>query len=456
VRFHPGPARRRRVTTGAVAAAVVLFCGVAVLAATASPAHAFNQEVTRKAKVTRLKAFAKRFGTAPQLLVLGSSRSMRADPAQLRKALGVKGFNAAVSSGTITDAYAFFSYTKRRYPAAKPAVLWFLDVEVFRLSGYQPYLLSVSELVKCLPAGGPGGAPRPHSLPASLAMGGVNGGRTVAPRFHADGLMTFWWHDVQRAAGRGTMAGVRFNQGTYGAIYARHGWKGLTGSAKWFTARIIKEANEMGVTPVIVMTPYHPVLRRHLAALGWTRAYKQVRGFLRQLKKRYELRVVDLTSLRSFGGWANGFYDGVHPRPPMMRAMLNRVVKRAGAYLKPGSPAPSPAARAEDTRAAAASASTADVATSKEPTSPPDTPATSPSATATLPPIELGLAEQFIVEEHAAGSREAGGPIPSPPALSPDAGAAAVPGVAASQPDVPLGPPSALPCAWPTPPALPI
>jgi hypothetical protein len=437
----------------------VLFCGAAVLAAAAPPAHAFNQEVTRKAKVTRLKAFAKRFGTAPQLLILGSSRSMRADPAQLRKALGVKGFNAAVSSGTITDAYAFFRYTKRRYPAAKPAVLWFLDVEVFRLSGYQPYLLSVPELVKCLPSSGPGVAPRPHSLPASLAMGGVNGGRTVAPRFHADGLMTFWWHDVQRAAGRGTMAGVRFNQGTYGAMYARHGWKGLTGSAKWFAARIVKEANEMGVTPVIVLTPYHPVLRRHLAALGWTRAYKQVRGFLRQLKKRHELRIVDLTSLRSFGGWPNGFYDGVHPRRPMMRVMVNRVVKRAGAYLKPGpiGPAPSPpSATAGNTRAVAASGSPADVATPADPTSPSDRPATSPSATATLPPMELELAEQFVVEEHPAEGALAGGPILAPPALPPDAAAAAVPGVAAPQPDVPLGPPSALPCAWPTPPALPI
>jgi hypothetical protein len=436
----------------------VLLCGAAALAAAAPPAHAFNQEVTRKAKVTRLKAFAKRFGTAPQLLILGSSRSMRADPAQLRKALGVKGFNAAVSSGTITDAYAFFRFTKRRYPAAQPAVLWFLDVEVFRLSGYQPYLLSVPELVKCLPAGDPGGAPRPHSLPAALAGGGVNGGRTVAPRFHADGLMTFWWHDVQRAAGRGTMAGVRFNQGTYGAIYARHGWKGLTGSAKWFAARIVKEANEMGVTPVIVLTPYHPVLRRHLAALGWTRAYRQVRGFLRQLKKRYDLRIVDLTSLRSFGGWPNGFYDGVHPRRPMMRAMLNRVVKRAGEYLKPGSPAPSPSpsATAGDTRAAATSASTSAAATPPGPTSPPGGLTTSPSATATLPPIELELAEQLAGEEHSAEGAWAGGPIPAPPALPREAGAAAVPGVVAPQPDVRLGPPSALPCAWPAPPALPI
>jgi hypothetical protein len=320
----------------AAGALAVLACGAGLMIAAAPPAQAFNQEITRQAKVSRLKAFERRFGTVPQLLILGSSRAMRADPAQLRKVLGVRGLNVSVSSGTVPDAYAFLELTKRRYPSARPAVLWFLDVEVLRLSGYHPYLLSVPPLVRCLPKGGQGRpSARPHSLPWDLARGGARGGRVVQPRFHADGVMTFWWHDLQRAAGRGTMAGVRYQRVGYSAIYNGRGWSGLTGSAKWFATEIVRQANKMGVTPVIVLTPYHPALRRYIAGRGWNRAYRQVRRFLRRLDQRFDLRLVDLTSLRSFGGWPNGFYDGVHPRPSMMRAMMRRIIRKARPYLSP-------------------------------------------------------------------------------------------------------------------------
>jgi hypothetical protein len=458
-------ARRRHARAGvcglAVTVLALLACGGGLLAA--PPAHAFNQEITRRAKVAKLKAFERRFGTPPQLLILGSSRAMRADPAQLRKALGVKGFNASVSSGTIPDAYAFLELTKRRYPEARPAVLWLLDIEVLRLSGYQPYLLSVPPLVRCLPKGGPGRpAARPHSLPWDLAQGNARGGRVVRPRFHADGLMTFWWHDLQRAAGRGTMAGVRYQEGGYASIYANHGWSGLTGSAKWFATEIVKQANAMGVTPVIVLTPYHPELRRFIAGRGWNTAYRQVRRFLRQLDERFDLRLVDLTSLSSFGGWPNGFYDGVHPRQPMMRAMLRRVIRKARPYLTPG--VPPPPAPSPTTAAAGRSRATAAIAEAEPAglqSSSPPVPAVVPEAHAVLPPelareAAADLPEPLITLLPGA----AGQPEPRSGA-APDGVAAAEAGLAGAddvqidrEPRPWLGAPSALPSAWPTPPTI--
>lgn len=333
-RISAGSRARRRAAAGLLP----LLCLLAVSALAPVTAEAGPQEVTRAAKVRLLKHFSSVYHTAPQLLVLGSSRAMRADPRVLRKLLGLKGFNASVSSGSIPDAYAFYALTRHVYPRSRPAVLWFLDVEALRLGGYHPYLLSVPSLRRWLPK-----LPVPAARVSAqaLAGGATPGGGVVRPRWHPDGLLTYWWHDWQRARGRTTRAAVRWHMGTYGSIY-KAGYRSLNGRAKWFVTRIVSEANAMGVTPVIVLTPYHPRLRAHLAGLGWQKAYRLVRRFLRRLDARHQIKLLDLTYLRSFRGWPQGFYDGVHPRAAMMRRILTTIASRAGGLLRPPEASPSP------------------------------------------------------------------------------------------------------------------
>ena len=71
---------------------------------------------------------------------------MRADPAALRKALHVRAFNAAVSSGSALDAYAFTKLAARDYPGSRSALVWFVDIETLRLGADQPYVRSVPAL----------------------------------------------------------------------------------------------------------------------------------------------------------------------------------------------------------------------------------------------------------------------------------------------------------------------
>jgi hypothetical protein len=332
------PSKRQRPHTHArvlLAGLLLLACLFAVQCYAPFPAHARPQEVTRAAKVRLLTHFSRVYHSAPQLMVLGSSRAMRADPAVLRRLIHVKAFNASVSSGTIPDSYAFLALDRHLYPGSRPTVLWFLDVEVLRLKGYHPYLRSVPKLRRWLPR-----LKTPAvTVSAQAAAGGSVNGGVVRPRWHPDGLLTYWWHDWQRSHGRTTAAAVRWHMGTYGSIY-RGGYRRLSGSAKWFATQIVREANARGVTPVIVLTPYHPRLRSYLAGLGWTRAYRQVRRFLGRLGSRYDLKLIDLTYLASFGGWPDGFYDGVHPRAAMMRQMLRVIAHRAGALLRPAAPSP--------------------------------------------------------------------------------------------------------------------
>jgi len=290
----------------------------------------------------------------------------------------------------------------------------------------------------------------------------------MRPRFHADGVMVRWWHAVQWESGRTTMAGVRFQKQGYGTIYTGHGWRGPSGSAKWFTAEIVRQANAMGITPVFVLTPYHPELRRYFAGRGWTKAYHRVRRYLQRLAERYDMRLLDLTSLKSFGGWPGGFYDGVHPRKRMMRVIVRHVIRKAGRYLVPGaSPLPTASSTAALTTAVVGAPGAEDVAGAvREPRAALPTALAkridSPIATAFPVGVDLGhgaSAGREVGYGHA-GSRPgdaADRPTAAASAAGP-AGGRAPAGVGASQESVKawVGAPSIMPAAWPAPPPIPV
>ena len=330
-----GPAMSARHALLACRVLVALLVSVFCLAAS-ERALAGPQEVTRHAKVELLRSFGRTFGGPSQLLILGSSRAMRADPAVWKKTLHVRAFNAAVSSGTALDAYAFTRLLASDYPDARCAVVWFLDIETMRLGADPPYVRSVPALRRFLPRAA---LRKPHGTSRvsrrDLAGGALPGHSTMRPHLRANGALVWWWHDWQRAHGRTTANGVRFQMRQYAQIYGGAGSYHISGSAKWYVAQIIKDANRRAVVPVIVLPPYHPALRRYVSGRGWKQAYAQVRRFLTGLEKRYDLRLLDLTSLSSFGGWPTGFYDGVHPRAALMRSILRTVAARERGYLQP-------------------------------------------------------------------------------------------------------------------------
>jgi hypothetical protein len=326
------PAARRGLSPGACL--LLALVSAAFLAAT-DRAAAAPQEVTRHAKVELLGSFGRTFGGPPRLLILGSSRAMRADPAVWSKTLHTRVFNAAVSSGSAMDAYAFTRLAERDYPGSASAVVWFLDIETLRLGANQPYVRSVPALRRLLPHGVPGESRYVSASARALAGGAVPGHSSMPPRLRANGVLVTWWHDWQRAHGRTTSRGVREQIQQYSQIYTGKAGYRISGSSRWYATQIVMDANRSGVVPVIVLTPYHPALRRYISGRGWLQAHARVIHFLRDLGKRYRLRVLDLTSLKSFGGWPGGFYDGVHPRPSLMRSILRTVVLREHAYLQP-------------------------------------------------------------------------------------------------------------------------
>jgi hypothetical protein len=83
-----------------------------------------------------------------------------------------------------------------------------------------------------------------------------------------------------------------------------------------------------------VLTPYQPRLLTALKRVGWNARHRQVLAYLHLLQGRYQFVVLDLSTVASFGGNPDGFYDGVHMLVPNMQRLLTAVLARSGAALR--------------------------------------------------------------------------------------------------------------------------
>jgi hypothetical protein len=327
----------RRLIPGIAALAVVALS----VAAAWPQAAAASPEATRTEKIRLLDKAAQ----APQLLVLGSSRAMRVDPILLGRLTGLRGFNAAVSSGTCADTWCLLHLVADRFPAAPtPRVLWVLDVEQFRARGIHPWLLSVPRLTQYIPAqflsaaGSPSSAGTsaadglvvvpPPARPATQAAAGYGYRRVYA----ANGFLR-WAPDDFKAAHGWTLAdGIADSVQKYRGIYPR-GFKAVGGMPSWFVRESIALLNREGVRPVIVLSPYQPQLLSFIVGRGWPRRHQQVLDFFASLRPSCDFVLLDMTRLSSFVGRPAQFYDGTHGRVALLNGLVRAVVRRAGSAL---------------------------------------------------------------------------------------------------------------------------
>jgi hypothetical protein len=277
-------------------------------------------------------ALVERLRTAPKLLVFGSSRALKIDPAYLERKLGQPGFNAAVSDGRPEDAWAFLNLLHARFPASRPHYLWLVDVEAFRPTAGAG-VLDTPALARYLPSG-VRWRRRLSGLLALLSWSEAHASWRVltgpAPKlastvFAPDGFRRYDVHDAAFAHGA-TLAGqLRASEALYAGVYSRY--RRLDpGQERWFE-RTLAKMDAWGEPPLVVLTPVQPQMRRTLAPLGWSARRRQVLSFLAGLHARYRFRVVDMTDLASFGGSPRGFYDGFHMTLPNVHRLLDALLR---------------------------------------------------------------------------------------------------------------------------------
>ncbi len=277
---------------------------------------------------------------APQLVVLGSSRSLKADPAFLRQHTGLRSFNAGVRGGTTVEAYALARYVHDRWPSAHTRFLILLDVESFRWGNLDTTLLNTSQLARYLPLR-ERVQQRLSAIPPLLSWNAAENSLRVV-RAEQDGTAS---HADQVTASRtsqfrpdGFLRRDRydpvFEREKYLDIYRGGAFSRLQPRPLHYLQAAITQMDKWGTPPLIVLTPIDPKLQKELRRMGWNQRYHDLLADLARLHRSHPFTLADMTKLSSFGGDPSAFYDHVHMRPSNMRLMLEQVLKEHGSALQ--------------------------------------------------------------------------------------------------------------------------
>jgi hypothetical protein len=300
-----------------VTLAAACIAAPSAIAASARPARAALSD--RPIKV----CLAEKLPRPPQLIVIGSSRAEKVEPSFVRRLTGLSTYNAAVSGGTPDDTWAYANFLHARPGAPPQRVLWFLDVESLERSTPNPGLLATPELAPYLLD--------PPQVPPQ-------GSRQCAVRtspgtvFSARGFRAHDFHDTAVEHGISQRRSLTQSIAHYRRSYQR--FPELEPEAQHRFEQTVALINSWGVTPVVVLTPVHPLFRQSLAA-PWNRMHRKVLDYLAALPSTLRIHLVDASSITTFGGTPLAFYDGVHMKVANMRLLLRYVARVAQQDLGP-------------------------------------------------------------------------------------------------------------------------
>jgi hypothetical protein len=297
-----------------------------------------------------------RLPAPPDVLILGSSRSMQLDPADVTRATGASAFNGAVSGGTSKDTYLYARYAEQLWGDDYPHLVIGVVNDVLRTggtAGLDPRLkrflpraarddsdpLDAAEQLLQLrtlqaawrsirhvvPRDGAASLLHPtsgtDSVDASLATVGrqknnrldlldANGMSSPGAEAHEGTLQQRIDRQMQEYLANSLAEGDTFT--------------GTTPLGLSMLRRTIQLANAHGDVPTLWVTPFHPDAVKQLPAAYEARD-RRFREAIRELQDDPSLRFefVDLDDLSSFGGRPDDFDDGIH----MAVANTRRVIE---------------------------------------------------------------------------------------------------------------------------------
>ena len=280
----------------------------------------------------------------PQVVLLGSSRTMKFDPEDVTQLTGKRAFNASVSGGTPHDAWLFVQFLLEHQgsKATFPHLVWGLDADAFRTKQLRDGLSTDPRMLRFA-------TPKERvqtvlatavaltewqTLSASLRAvraGGWDGierqeGGASARSFSATGFQQ-WSLPYPRTESLRARA-IRRQIAQYASfIFERDGYVKVEDGPVADFASVVRAANARGDEPTIFLTPYHPLAEKILAHWDIADRQRDVRRRLERLQREdgLHMHVIDLQHLAAFDGDPSGFYDGVHMTPANTRRVLERL-----------------------------------------------------------------------------------------------------------------------------------
>jgi hypothetical protein len=336
-----------------ILAALVLMTSVAAVNALVDPYGILGTGLFPTATTSdrSIKADAiQNLRQAPELIVLGSSRSMRYDPEYLRQKTRLRTFNAGVNIiGGAADVWAMTSFLHARFPQSHPSYLWLVDVETFTTKVKQS-LMAEPRLARYLnKATGIGGRASNElttigaDLKSLLSWATMRDSLRILTHpstatadqlayrraFHPDGGL---------AAGGKMSPGERRqktarNLTRYTLLY-QTAYHTMDPQAQRYVEQTLALMNQSGSAPLVVLTPMSPLFQQKLGPLGWYDRHQQVVDFFTSLAGKYRFTFVDMTSVGTWGGSPTGFADGVHITYTNIHKLIDVLVQDYGGALR--------------------------------------------------------------------------------------------------------------------------
>jgi hypothetical protein len=354
---HPGPSSsrgQRRFVAGVLTGSIALLACVGAFNAFVDPFGFVGSAVFPTAILSdrATKAcLAERLPAGPQLVVYGSSRAMKVDPAFVSHLTGLTSFNAAVSSASPADVWAFANFLHDRFPGGHRRVIWLLDVESFRARPLDPGLLETPALARYFSASARVSA-RINSFwtlfswkAAQDAFRVVTSRRASAAtrvpctyrtngvtEYAPNGLRQWDFHDLAQARGTSLATSIDQSIAQYRSIYANSYLRLASTPERWFE-RTLRAMHAWGIRPVIVLTPVQPKLLRVIGPLGWQSRHAEVVRYLHAVAKHTPFELLDASRVATFGGSRRAFYDGVHMTAPNARRLTAWLIGRSRGAL---------------------------------------------------------------------------------------------------------------------------
>jgi hypothetical protein len=261
-----------------------------------------------------------RLETPPELIVFGGSRAQRFEPSYVRRLTGLSAFNFALHNGKVEDAYAVSSYLFSKEPDLKLRCFFAVQVGNFGDAPLHPGLLWDPRFSRWFPAEF---VQEQREIVGKPKQGGMSGDTRYSER----GCLLHNSYDerVARGVSLEAVLDVYIER-----ILPRVSAPGATQTrSRRYFRKLLKLYNDHGVTPAIVVMPYHPVPLEAFRAVGWQAKNDRLLRFLRGLEDTYDLRVLDYTEITSFGGRPEYFYDGSHVTKENARLILEQAVRDA-------------------------------------------------------------------------------------------------------------------------------
>lgn len=298
-----------------------------------------DNSVVRSAKLDLYEAALER-GDVPEVVLLGSSRTMKFRPQLVEELTGRPAFNAAVSGGVPQDAWLFTQWLAERQDDDFPHLVWGLDADAFREKQLRDGLSTDPRMARFVPwteraairIASLGALTELQTLEASIDSLRAGGGSDLQEgrRFGADGFQRFSRTYERRQVLRNRA--IRRQTTNYANfVFGRDAWERVEPGPLEEFRQVVRLANGRGDVPTVFLTPYHPIAEEQLAEHDLAGRRAEVLDRLERLRRDEELRfeLVDLSDISRFDGDPDQFYDGVHMTPANTDRVL-RLLDRRG------------------------------------------------------------------------------------------------------------------------------